>query len=185
MDESGFGGGLTLIAAVREAGLHQGVMKSIAADLSKIGITLTMKTYSQAEYYGSLLSDPLKAQAGVWDIAEPGWTPDWFGNNGRAIVQPLFQTNHTAGTTNYGCYSNPAVDRLIDRALQAGDPAEAEQLWHEVDELVMRDLPIVPLLAFAAMSSRFHSPRVRNVAHVPQIEFFDITHLSLDPADTS
>lgn len=185
MAESGFDGELTLIAAVREAALHQNVMKSVAADLEKIGIKLVVNLYSQAEYYGSLLSDPAKAKAGVWDIAEPGWTPDWFGNNGRAIVQPLFQTNATAGTTNYGCYSNSAVDELIAKALQEADADKAEQLWHEVDEQVMKDVPVIPILAFAAMSSRFHSPRVKNVAHVPQIEFFDITHLSLDPIDTS
>jgi len=142
-----------------------------------------VNTYSQAEYYGSLLSDPQKGKAGLWDIAEPGWTPDWFGNNGRVIVQPLFQTNCSPGTTNYGGYSNLEVDRLIEQALQEHDAQRAEELWHQIDVLVMKDLPIVPLLAFAAMTSRYHSPRVRNAIHVPHIEFFDITNLWLDPPE--
>jgi peptide/nickel transport system substrate-binding protein len=181
--DAGYADGLTLVAAVREAKLHLDVMHSIARDLAECGITLIFKTYSQAEYYGSLLSDPDKARAGVWDIAEPGWTPDWFGNNGRAIVQPLFQTNEAAGTTNYGGYSNPAVDRLIEDALQEEDPSRAEALWHDVDVAVMKDVPIVPLLAFAAMTSRYHSRRVKNAIHAPHIQFFDITNLWLDPPE--
>jgi peptide/nickel transport system substrate-binding protein len=146
--EAGYADGFTLIAAVRDVGLHLDVMRSVANDLEKCGIKLTLQTYSQAEYYGSLLSSPARGEAGIWDIAEPGWTPDWFGNNGRTIVQPLFQTNCRVGTTNYGCYSNPKVDELIDRALQEADPVRAEELWHEVDVQVMKDVPIVPILAF-------------------------------------
>jgi peptide/nickel transport system substrate-binding protein len=173
---------LTLVAAVREAGLHQNVMRSVKDDLAECGIELTFRTYNQADYYGTLLSDPEKARAGEWDIAEPGWTPDWFGNNGRAVIQPLFQTNDAPGTTNYGGYSNPEVDQLIERALEEPDPARADELWHELDRRVMADLPIIPLLSFAAMTSRYHSRRVKNAIHVPQIEFFDITNLWLDQA---
>jgi peptide/nickel transport system substrate-binding protein len=179
--EAGYGNGLTLIAAVRDVGLHRDIMSAVARALAKCGITLEFRYCSQGEYYGSLLTDPAKARAGTWDIAEPGWTPDWFGNNGRAIVQPLFQTNFLSGTTNYGGYSNPTVDALIDSALQEDDPVEAEALWHKVDRTVMQDLPIVPILAFAAMTARYHSPRVRNAVHVPQIQFFDLTQLWLDP----
>lgn len=152
LGEAGYGSGLTLIAAVRDIGIHLDVMRSVGADLEKCGITLVVKTYSQAEYYGSLLTDPAKARAGVWDIAEPGWTPDWYGNNGRAMARPLFQTDGSAGTTNYGCYSDATVDRLIDRALEEPDPGPAEDLWHQVDVRVMQDVPILPLLAFACRS---------------------------------
>jgi peptide/nickel transport system substrate-binding protein len=151
--EAGYADGLTLIAAVRQVKLHLDVMRSVADNLEEIGIELEFETYGQAEYYGSFLSDPAKGKAGAWDIAEPGWTPDWFGNNGRTIIQPLFQTNCNASTTNYGCYSNPKVDGLIEEALQEAEPVRAEQLWHEVDVQVMKDVPIVPLLAFACRCS--------------------------------
>jgi peptide/nickel transport system substrate-binding protein len=181
--EAGYAGGLTLIAAVRKIGIHVKVMESVAANLARIGIQLEWRTYSQAEYYGSALSNPEASRAGAWDIAEPGFTPDWFGNNGRVIVQPLLQTNEARGTTNYGGYSNPEVDALIERALQEPDASLAEDLWHQVDVRAMQDLPIVPILSFAAMTSRYYGKRVRHAVHVPQIEFFDITNLWLDPAD--
>ncbi|MBW4722034.1 ABC transporter substrate-binding protein [Saccharothrix obliqua] len=183
LEEAGYGDGLSLIAAVRDIGIHLKVMESVAADLAAIGIGLEWRKFTQAEYYGSALSDPEAGRRGDWDIAEPGFTPDWFGNNGRVIVQPLFQTNDAPGTTNYGGYSSPVVDALIEQALQEPEPAKAEELWHQVDVEVMKDLPIVPILNFAAMTSRYHGKRVRNAVHVPQIEFFDMTNLWLDPPE--
>ena len=44
--------------------------------------------------------------------------PDWYGNNGRTSVQPLFGTNCANPTTNYGCYSNPTVDSDIKQGAQ-------------------------------------------------------------------
>lgn len=150
--DAGYHEGLTLIAAVRNVHLHLRVMRSVAADLRKCGIELDIRMYQPEQYYQSLLFDPDKGKAGVWDIAEPGWTPDWHGNNGRAVVQQLLQTNFHQGTTNYGGYSNPKVDRLIDQALQEPDLRHADERWHEVDVQVMNDVPIVPILAFACKS---------------------------------
>jgi peptide/nickel transport system substrate-binding protein len=150
--DAGYGAGLELRAAVRDVGLHVEVMRAVASDLMACGITLTFAICDPAEYYASVLGDPAAASAGLWDIAEPGWTPDWYGNNGRAIVEPLFQTDRGASTANYGGYSNPDVDRLISRALRESDPVRAESDWHEADLRIMRDLPVVPLLAFACQS---------------------------------
>lgn len=147
--KAGYRKGLTLIAAVRNVKLHQDVMHLVAKDLKKIGITLQMQTYGEADFYGSLLSDPVKARAGAWDIAEAGWTPDWWGNNGRTIIQPLFLTDFNPGTTNYGGFSNAEVDRLIEQALQTADPERAQEIWHQADKRIMQDLPVLPLLAFA------------------------------------
>jgi peptide/nickel transport system substrate-binding protein len=150
--EAGCGDRLELLAVVRDVSLHLDIMRSIARDLEKCGIHLAFRTCSQAEYYGSVLSDPRKARAGAWDLAEPGWTPDWYGNNGRTIIQPLFHTDRSTPTANYGCYSSPTVDRLIRSALQEADPARAESRWHDADVEIMQDVPVVPLLAFACQS---------------------------------
>ncbi|MBR1147539.1 ABC transporter substrate-binding protein [Bradyrhizobium sp. AUGA SZCCT0431] len=147
--DAGYADGLCLIAAVRDNPLHLDVMRSVSRDLQACGISLTFKTYGQSEYYGRLLMDPANAKAGLWDIAEVGWTPDWFGNNGRAVTMQILKSNDAHGTTNYGCYSSPIVDAFIDRALEELDPVRADDLWHEVDVEVMKDLPIVPILAFA------------------------------------
>lgn len=178
--DAGYGDGCTLIAAVQDSDVHLSVLRSIAADLATIGIDVHVKTYPQAEYYASVLSDPELSRAGVWDIATAGWTPDWYGNNGRAVVQPLFESNDARGTANYGGYSDPEVDRLIAAALREGDPHRAEALWHAIDRRVMADVPVVPILATAAAVPRYHSPRVRNAVYLPQSQLVDITSIWLD-----
>ncbi|MGX0966073.1 peptide/nickel transport system substrate-binding protein [Bradyrhizobium japonicum] len=147
--EAGYAEGLSLIAAVRDNPLHLDVMRSVARDLQACGISLILRKYGQSEYYGRLLMDPANAKAGLWDIAEVGWTPDWFGNNGRAVTMQILKSSEAQGTTNYGCYSSPIVDELIDRALEELDSVRAHDLWHKVDIEVMKDLPIIPILAFA------------------------------------
>jgi peptide/nickel transport system substrate-binding protein len=194
---AGRGDGVALVAAVRDVDIHLAVMDSVAADLRSIGIDLRIDRYDQGTYYGSLLSDPERARAGAWDLALAGWTPDWFGNNGRAVLPPLVAssdlfdssgtvgTSGTAGTTNYGGYSDPQVDRLIADALAEPDPARADERWRRVDRRVMRDVPVVPILAVAATMPRYHSPRVRNALYLTQSASLDITNIWLDadPAD--
>ena len=62
---------------------------------------------------------PQTSKPGTWDMATGSWFPDWFGNNGRTLIQPLFQTNCSLGTVNAGCCSSPTVDKLISQALKS------------------------------------------------------------------
>ena len=47
---------------------------------------------------------------------------------------------------NISEYHNPAVNRLIDRALAEPDQARRAALWGEIDQRIMRDAPLVPLV---------------------------------------
>ncbi|GII82745.1 ABC transporter substrate-binding protein [Sphaerisporangium siamense] len=176
--EAGYPNGLTLTGAFRNAGNHPAVFQSYAADLKKCGITVKGSPIRQGDFY-AYLQTPSNAKASKWDISAPGWIPDWYGNNGRAIIQPLFQTNCSSGTSNYGCYSNPKVDALIKQALTAPDQAAAAGLWHQVDQQVMADAVIVP---FQNQNYPiYHSKRVKNALYLTAFQFYDVTNLWLDP----
>jgi ABC-type transport system substrate-binding protein len=47
---------------------------------------------------------------------------------------------------NFSEYDNPAVNRLIDQALAEGDQDRRKALWGEIDQRIMRDAPLVPLI---------------------------------------
>ena len=94
-------------------------------------------------------------------------------------LQPMFQTNQVRGTGNYGCYSNPDVDRMIEQALSDDRPSKAHVAWHEVDVQVMKDVAIVPSAGPRADDSAparragpqcdrhaNHRPMVRPVQHL-------------------
>jgi peptide/nickel transport system substrate-binding protein len=176
--KAGYPNGLVLTDVARNAGNHPAVAQSIQASLRKCGVTTKIVPVSQADYYGKYLNNPAGARRGVWDISEPGWVPDWFGNNGRAIVEPLFDgRTYGPNSTDYGDYDNPKVNALIDKALGTTDQQAAAGLWHQADVQVMRDAAIIPIET--QRLPLYHSSRVQHAIYSPFSENFDITNLWL------
>jgi peptide/nickel transport system substrate-binding protein len=180
--EAGYADGLTLKALYRDECPHDSIAKAYAQDLAAVGITVEPVFGGTADEYYRILQDPARAAAGDWDVTAAAWTPDWFGNNGRAYVQPMFQSGFVPGTSNYGGYDNPEVDALILRALSEPDADRAADLWHEVDRRVLEDAAIVPILACEPTILHMTSARVRNARPMPQIDrWLDAANLWLDP----
>ena len=178
--EAGYPNGLTLKDVYRTSGKHPAVYQSIQADLAKCGITTVGTPSSAGDYYGKYLSAPDAAKAGTWDISEPGWVPDWFGNNARAIMEALFDgRTYGPGSTNWGDYNNATVNADIDKALASSDPAEVKSAMHEADMQVMKDAAFVP---FQTQSTPiYRSTRVHNALELPSTINYDITQVWLDP----
>jgi len=68
------------------------VAQALQASLDKGGFKVKLVPATQADFYGKYLLNISTAKRDVWDMAPPGWIPDWFGNNGRSVVQPLFSS---------------------------------------------------------------------------------------------
>jgi peptide/nickel transport system substrate-binding protein len=120
------------------------VAQAIQSSLNAGGFKVTLVPVTQTDYYGKYLTQPSVAKKGSWDIALPGYIPDWFGNNGRSIVQPLF-TNPGLGSTDWGGYDNPTENALVEKALTARTPAQANKLWAAAQTFVMKDAGYVPI----------------------------------------
>lgn len=183
--EAGYSDGLTLKVLYRNDAVHEEIARSCAADLVEAGIHPELVLAGQSDDFYRILQDPAKATAGVWDITAAAWTPDWFGNNGRAYLQPMFgSSNFVTGTCNYGDYRNPRVDELIEAALSEQDPERAGELWHAVDREVIEDVAIVPIMACEPTIPHMTSARVRNALPLPQVDrWLDAANLWLDGPD--
>jgi peptide/nickel transport system substrate-binding protein len=120
------------------------VAQSLQSSLSAGGFKVKLVPTTQADFYGKYLLDIKTAQRGVWDLAIPGWIPDWFGNNGRSVIQPLF-TDPGPGASDYSGYNSPVTDRLVNQALTATSPERAAAYWQKADQQIMRDAPFVPV----------------------------------------
>jgi peptide/nickel transport system substrate-binding protein len=110
--------------------------------------------------------------------------PDWYGNNGRTVVQALFQgPNCVINTVNDGCYDNATVNSLIGQAENAPSLSAAGGFWHQADEQIMSDAAIVPIMS--QNFPEYASARVRGVngyptaLWAPNIGEADITNLWL------
>lgn len=181
LNQAGFPNGLTLKMIYRTNSVHPQVAATLQASLKQAGITLELTPVPPADFYSQYLENPSAAKRGVWDVAAPGWVPDWYGNNGRTMIQPLFDgRTYGPNTTDYGDYNSTAVNADIDAALAASTPAAAATLWHQADMQIMKDAAVVPILA--QKTPTFHSSRVENFLFLPSSQNGDITNVWLKGA---
>jgi peptide/nickel transport system substrate-binding protein len=137
------------------------IFESIQASLASCGIKVTGKPANGSNFGSDLSNAPENNKPNQWDMAPASWTPDWFGNNGRTFIQPLFYTNCVLNSPNFGCYSNKTVDTLINNALKAQTASAAAQLWQQANVQVMKDAVIVPMID--AYIPQYASSRVKSV----------------------
>jgi peptide/nickel transport system substrate-binding protein len=150
------------------------ICQSIQSSLNLAGFKVTIVPVTQADFYGKYLTQPSTAKRGVWDIAPPGWIPDWFGNNGRSTLQPIM-TAPGPGASDYSGYNSPVTTALIDKALTAPSQAAAAKLWSKANIQTMKDAATVPL-----NSQKW--PVYYSAAHVQGCVFFFFA-LSCDPTN--
>lgn len=141
--QAGYPNGLTCNYLFRNGNVSrsQDLAQAVQQDVARAGIKLNLNGVPSKDFYGKHLQLP---NVNDWDIAFPGWSPDWQGNATRTFFAPLLLPNCTSGTVNYGCYNNPALTDKINAALTAtGDPSSQNQA---IDKIASDDLPILPMI---------------------------------------
>lgn len=182
---AGYSSGLTLNYLYPNDSTNTTIFQSIQGSLSSCGITLKgMPEPSGGAYFTDLGNTPQTAKAGTWDMATGSWFPDWFGNNGRTLIQPLFGSPCALGTVNAGCYHSATVDALIASALKTASPAAAASLWRQAGTDAMNDAAIVPLISGQITqyaSTRVHSATAGTANFSTLLQGWDFTNIWLNP----
>jgi peptide/nickel transport system substrate-binding protein len=146
--KAGYPNGVTLTYMYPNDSSNTRIFTAIQASLANCGVTLTGKPEPGSSFFTDLGNAPENNKAGQWDMGQPGWFPDWYGNNGRTVIQALFQgPNCVINTVNYGCYNNATVNSLITQAEAAPSLSAAAGYWHQADEQIMKDAAIVPIMS--------------------------------------
>ncbi|MBS3182435.1 ABC transporter substrate-binding protein [Leucobacter manosquensis] len=153
---------LTLKLPYRNLGSQPDIAQTVQASLEAAGVTVELFPVPPTDYYANFMTNPSNTAGGEWDIALVGWSPDWVGGAARSVFQPQFTFTGTPQAYNYVDYNNDEANALAARALEASSPEEAGKLWHQVDETVMKDSPIVSIAA--KKKANYHSGRVQNFA---------------------
>jgi peptide/nickel transport system substrate-binding protein len=175
--KAGYSSGLTLLYEYQNDSTDTRAFEAIQASLAQCGITLTSKPEPGSSFFVDIGNSPVNNKANQWDMAQAAWIPDWFGNNGRTMIQALFAPRCTVNTNNYGCFNDPAVNSLITQAEGASSLSAASADWHQADMDIMGQAAIVPILDQGFPN--FSSARVRNVIFQPNIGEVDVTNLWL------
>jgi len=120
------------------------VAQSLQSSLQAAGFHVKLVPATQSNFYGQYLENPSTAKRDVWDLAPPGWIPDWFGNNGRSTIVPLL-TQPGPGSNDFGGFTSTTVDNYIKAALSAPSVAAATTDWQKADASAMEDVAVVPI----------------------------------------
>jgi peptide/nickel transport system substrate-binding protein len=182
--KAGYKKGVSLTYLYPNDSVATRIFAAIQASLKPCGVNLVGKAEPGSSFFTDLGNSPVNAKPGTWDLGQPGWIPDWFGNNGRTILQPLFNNGCVVNTNNYGCYHNAALNSLITKAEAATTLSQAAAFWHEADVNVMSNAVIVPLGDGQApyfSSARVHNAGATAVVYAPNIGGPDVTNVWLSP----
>jgi oligopeptide transport system substrate-binding protein len=100
---------------------------------------------------------------GPWRL---GWVMDY-----PSMQNYLENLHGTDAGSNYSTYSNPEVDDLLAQGKAAGSLEEAISFYQQADDLIIQDLPIIPL--WFGVSQAVTSERVSNIV-IDKFSFVDV-----------
>ncbi|MBN3845651.1 MULTISPECIES: ABC transporter substrate-binding protein [Burkholderiaceae] len=145
--------------------LMQQINQLVQEQLKAVGIAVRLDPIAQSDWYPRL-------SQGLINFSPIRWSqrPDPDG------LFPLLLGS--TGAQNTTKYHNPDVDKLLQQARDASDQATRRRLYGQVEAIVTRDLPYVPLffsIEYAAMRNNVHNhvwlpdeiPRFRNMWKSP------------------
>lgn len=117
---------------------YQRHAEAIQADLAAVGIPVELRAVTFSQYLTGY-----KSGADCW---YGGWYPD-FPDAGN-FLEPVFHGRYavvSGKSSNASRYRNPEVDQLLDRAHRTPLGPDREALYRQVETILLRDLPWVPL----------------------------------------
>jgi peptide/nickel transport system substrate-binding protein len=160
---------------------------NITSQLNALGsVKVTGVATNQSDFYGKYLlapntpSSPSPAYKGVWDLAVPGWGPDWFGNSAASWFNPLFSSPGgfpANGGSNWGYFQSTAVNNLINQALDQPTEAQADTYWGQADMQVMKEAAFYPICTQLQLAE--HAPYVHNAVYIIGFQNFDAANVWL------
>ncbi len=113
------------------------IAETVAALLSRIGITTKVETQPWASYLPH-------ARAGEYTMALVGWGSS-LGDNTIKNHLATVDEKKGYGAWNFGRSSNPEVDKLLDRDFTLFDDKAREEAARSIAALALKDNPVIPM----------------------------------------
>jgi peptide/nickel transport system substrate-binding protein len=115
--------------------LRRRIAEAVKEQLKQIGIEIEIRSYE----WGTFFSDVKNGNFHLYSLA-------WVGIEDPDVYYQIF---HSAAVPpngdNRGRYSNPKIDRLLERGRAALDRKDRQKIYGEVQRLLATDLPYIPL----------------------------------------
>jgi peptide/nickel transport system substrate-binding protein len=151
--------------------------EALQQGLARVGIVAEIVAVDSSTYYSGLIGVPDNVHKRGLGLAVAGWGADFpteygfFGSivDGRNIK--------AAGNSDYAEFNNPKIGQLIDEALASTDVSKRNDLYGQVDKLVMEGADFLPFVADKALDYR--NPRLSNVYINQGFGQYDLVNLGV------
>jgi peptide/nickel transport system substrate-binding protein len=164
--QAGYGDGFETHMLINET--YQDIATTIQRDLEEIGVKVVLDKVDFVTFggkWGAGLKSPQTMTFAGW-----GMTADyWIDIMTRSTRQP-------PNGTNVAWYSNPELDKLLDRAQVEQSQDRRTALYRQVAEILATDVPHVPLLNFRQPTGV--GSNVEGLVR-PNEDWWDVTRVSL------
>ncbi|WP_136068946.1 peptide ABC transporter substrate-binding protein [Modicisalibacter radicis] len=114
---------------------HKKIAIALAAMWKPLGVNVEMTNAEATVHYQTI-------QQGDFDIARAGWIADY--NDAENFLTLL----RSSVGNNYGAYSNPEYDTLLDQAANTLDLDKRQQLLQQAENVALDDYALAPLLYY-------------------------------------
>jgi peptide/nickel transport system substrate-binding protein len=142
------------IAARSDRPFEMNAATAVQQSLSKVGIKTDIQSFPHSTYGSTFAGVPAFDQQHDLGVVMYGWAADW--PDGFGFLQQIVDSRAIVptGNSNIEQESNPQVNNLIDQAAATNDANQRNQIYGQIDKLVMQDATIVPLVYANALLYR-------------------------------
>ncbi len=102
----------------------------------------------------------------------------WVGGNQDPIFLRDLYTFLTGGNFNRGRYRNPALDKILGAAVSTADRAQAKTLYAEAQDVISREMPMLPL--WYSNNMVIARKNVGNIKVAPGADWTFVRSLTID-----
>ncbi|MFC7490497.1 MULTISPECIES: ABC transporter substrate-binding protein [unclassified Knoellia] len=163
--------------AAQQGKFHE-VAESLAASVARVGIELEVVDLDIATYFSRGVGSPATLRERGLGLAVTDWGADYPTEHG--FLTPLVDgrmIRPDAGNWNLPELDDPEIHTLVDQAV-AGEGEESLTAWRQVEQLVMEQAVLLPVVHDRTVHVR--GPRLRNVYVHPAFGLYDVHALAME-----
>jgi peptide/nickel transport system substrate-binding protein len=119
---------------------------AIQAALKKVGIKVSIQTYPSGKYFSNYAGVPSWVHAHGAGMMMMAWGADWPTGYGFLDQIADGSAIKPSGGDNLSELNDPTINKALSSAIANTNTAARTKAWGDIDELIMKQAAIVPLL---------------------------------------